>query len=134
MPADSIEIDDDETLIRRFFDRPEFYIHGNLAGTIFMRNRGQIDAKTSVNVRSIMLHDLEWCSPRVRQPMRPFGVHARFAREGVDGECATVINSPTEDVPSHTDLIGLTDSLCDHLAENGEIITDLPPCVPSQAA
>lgn len=129
-----VEIDDDETLIRRFFDRPEHYIHGQLAGTVFMRSPGEIDPKTSVYVRSIMLHDLEWCSPRVRQPMRPFGVPARFAREGVDGECATVINTPTEDAPSHTDIIGLTDNLCDHLVENGEIIPDLPTCFPSRAA
>jgi hypothetical protein len=134
MPADSVEIDDDETLIRRFFDRPEFYIHGNLAGTIFMRRPGQIDAKTSVYARRIMLHDLEWCASSVPKPMRPFGVVARIPRVGVGNERAGVINEPKPNAPSHTEILGLTDSLCDHLAENGEIITDLPTCFPLQAA
>lgn len=99
-----------------------------------MRRPDEIDPECSVFVRGMMRRDLEWCSRNIQEPMLPFGVVARVPREGADGECAEVVHAPRRRSPSHTHIIGLTQELCDHLAENGELITDLPECLPRNQA
>jgi len=134
VPIPVEDVPDDAILIRRFPDRREYYTFGRPSGVVFMRRPDEIDPMCSVYARSIMRHDLEWCAKNIREPMLPFGVEARVPREGCDGDCADVVHAPTKRSPSHTHVIGLTQALCDHLAENGEVIDDLPECLPRDRA